>query len=248
MWLGGVLLMTLLSLETVAVNGEAQQGMPRAAGIYDIETRLDDNRTVRFTLSLPQTIEAALAPPLVMVLHYAGQPTRFYGRPLVEELFEPAWRELNAIYVAPEAVDGQWTSATNEAYVLQLLDLLQETYATDKQRTTVAGYSMGAIGSWHFIGNYPERFSAAVPVAGFPRSEVECSVPVYTLATESDEIFDYARLRGAVEALQSNGCEIEFATVDARGHYDVNGFGTALRLVVPWLEKIWHTAGNEGAP
>ncbi len=238
--------MTVLNLVAATVNAETAGSLPRSAGVYDIEVALDANRRGRFTLARPAGIDSAQPRPLVVVLHYAGQPTRYYGRPLVEQLFEPAWRELGALYVAPESLDGQWSSAANEAFVLNLVDTLQNEYAVDRARIVVAGYSMGAIGSWHFITHYPERFSAAVPVAGFPRAEVGCAVPVYTLATESDEIFDYQNMSTAVEALRQRGCAIEFARVDARGHYDVNGFATALAAVAPWLYNVWRTPPHRG--
>ena len=220
--------MSLYALSTATVNGQSDGGPPQAPGLYDIELVIEDarpnNMTGRFTLSVPQSLGTDASHPLVVVLHYAGQPTRFYGRPLIEELFEPAWRDLNAIYLAPESLDGQWNTSANEAWVLHLLDTIKRHYAVDAKRIVVAGYSMGAIGSWHFINSYPERFSAAVPIAGMPRSELACSVPVYTLAAPSDEIFAFDRIEAEVNQLKAQGCAVELQAVDARGHYDVSGF------------------------
>ena len=41
-------------------------------------------------------------------------------------------------------------------------------HAVDMKRIAVTGFSVGGTGSWHFAAKYPERFSAAIPVAGRP--------------------------------------------------------------------------------
>lgn len=238
--------MSALSFATASHNGTNLDAPPTAAGVYDIALALPDQSTARFTLSLPPAFDSRPAEPrpLVLVLHYGGQPTPFYGRPLIEQLFAPAWQELDAIYVAPQSIDGAWNTAANEAFVMQLLELIEATYAVDAARVVVAGYSMGAIGSWHFIQAYPERFSAAVPVAGISRGELSCPVPVYALATPTDEVFDYAAISSAIETLRDSGCRVELTEVDARGHYDLNGFKPALSAVHPWLDSVWSAAND----
>lgn len=230
--------MTNTGTAELTVDGSPATTLPRTAGIHDVERRPPGSRVARFSLSLPADLDAASERPLVVVLHYAGQPTRFYGRPLVEDLFEPAWRNLGAVYVAPESLGGQWHGEANEAFVMQLVDTLQETYGLSRSRTVVAGYSMGAIGCWHFTGAYPERFAAAVPVAGFPGGSLHSRVPVRTLAAEADEIFDLGRLRAAVVEASAGGSDVELLVVPARGHYDVGGFGDALGTLVPWLTAV----------
>ena len=126
----------------IAHGDEADRALPSAPGVYDVEYKLDGGRTARFTLSLPEP-RSGLEPPLVLVMHYAGTPTRFYGRPLLEELVEPAFRPLHAVYVAPESINGQWHTEENEAFVMRLIDTLIKTYDVDSARIIVTGYSMG---------------------------------------------------------------------------------------------------------
>ena len=233
--------MALLTHPQLTVDGVSAAAPPQHAGLYDVETRLADGARARFTLALPAASAPQSGHPLILVLHYGGQPTRYYGRPLVEQLFAPAFATLDACFVAPEALGGQWTEAANEAFVMGLLDAVVETYAIDPTRVVVAGYSMGAIGCWHLIEHYPERFSAAVPVAGLPAAAVTTAVPVYTLATPTDEIFAFARFEALVDARRAAGQAVEFARVPAQGHYDIQGFRSALAAVAPWLEQIWIT-------
>lgn len=221
------------------VNGSANAALPDSPGLFDISTTLAGGREARFTLSLPAATGSETAPPLFIILHYGGTPTPYYGRPLIEMLFGPAWAQLGGIFIAPESIDGQWHTEANEAFVINLMDAVSSHYRTDTQRTVVAGYSMGAIGSWHFITHYPERFSAAIPVAGFPHGAVNCLIPVFTFATESDEIFDFDTFSARVDELQQNGCDVTLQTVAARGHYDVAGFSAAVGETRSWLESIW---------
>ena len=46
-------------------------------------------------------------------------------------------------------------------------------HAIDKAKVVVTGYSMGGAGTWHFAEKYPERFSAAIPVAGRPPASAQ---------------------------------------------------------------------------
>ena len=235
--------MSLLDDAQLRIDGVPAAGVPDTPGTYDVETRLDARRRGRFTLRLPAARTGARR-PLCLVLHYGGEPTRFYGRPLLEQLFAPALDALGACFVAPEALGGTWTDAANENYVMQLLDGVVATFALDAARVVVAGYSMGAIGCWHFIEHYPERFSAALPVAGLPAAPLTTLVPVYTFATPGDEIFPLERFADLVAARRAAGQHIRFTQVDAHGHYDVQGFAPALRAALPWLLDIWAPASR----
>lgn len=212
---------------------------PDRPGIHDIETRQADGRSLRYTLSVPRDAPADGRRPLVLVLHYAGTPTRFYGRPLLEYLFEPALRALAPVCVAPEAINGQWHTEENEAFVMQLLDGAMAAYGITAARTVVGGYSMGAIGTWHFIEHYPERFCAALPVAGYPNRDFDCPLPVHAFHSASDELFALAPLQARVAALAAAGRPITLTTAEVNGHYDVNGYRSALETVPAWLAQLW---------
>lgn len=215
-------------------------GLPEAPGVHDLGVRLATGADARFTLSLPR--ERDPAPPLVLVLHYAGEPTPYYGRPLLETLVEPALRTLNAVFVAPETLGGAWHTEANEAWVLALLDGLAARYTTDPLRVVVTGYSMGAMGTWHLLGHHPERFSAAVPISGFPRQPAATRVPVYALHAPRDELFDFERLRTLSAELIGRGCPLHLESVPATGHFDLQGFAAALARVPAWLAGVWSGA------
>jgi len=212
---------------------------PDSAGIHDIETRLADGRSVRYTLSVPTAAPPDGRRALMLILHYAGTPTRYYGRPLLEFLFEPALRPLAPVCLAPEAINGQWHTEENEAFVMQVLDGAMAAYGVAPARVVIGGYSMGAIGTWHFIEHYPERFSAALPVAGYPNHELVCPVPVHAFHSASDELFPLAPLEARIAALAARGQPVTLTTANVNGHYDVNGYRGALDAAPAWLQQVW---------
>lgn len=217
---------------------------PDSAGIHDIEFQQDGGRALRYTVSVPERAPPDGGRPLIIILHYAGSPTRYYGRPLLEYLFEPALRELAPVCIAPEAVNGQWHTEENEAFVMALLNGAMAAYGIDATRTVVGGYSMGAIGTWHFIEHYPASFSAALPVAGYPNREFDCTVPVHAFHSASDELFALAPLAARVSALAAAGRPITLSTAEVNGHYDVNGYRAALGQAPGWLREVWRAAAT----
>ncbi|MBK8957353.1 MAG: hypothetical protein IPM80_02720 [Proteobacteria bacterium] len=215
---------------------------PASAGIHDIEFKQAQGHVARYTLSVPAAAPADGRRPLVMILHYAGTPTRYYGRPLLEYLFEPALRELAPVCIAPEAINGQWHTEDNEALVMALLEGASHAYGVTPARSVIGGYSMGAIGTWHFIEHYPARFSAALPVAGYPNRDFDCTVPVHAFHSASDELFPLAPLEARVASLAADGRPITLTTATVNGHYDVNGYRGALDAAPAWLAKVWGAA------
>ncbi|MBK6661174.1 MAG: hypothetical protein IPG43_24960 [Proteobacteria bacterium] len=215
---------------------------PASAGIHDIEFKQAQGHVARYTLSVPAAAPVDGRRALVMILHYAGTPTRYYGRPLLEYLFEPALRELAPVCIAPEAINGQWHTEDNEALVMALLESASHAYGVTPARSVIGGYSMGAIGTWHFIEHYPARFSAALPVAGYPNRDFDCTVPVHAFHSASDELFPLAPLEARVASLAADGRPITLTTATVNGHYDVNGYRGALDAAPAWLAKVWGAA------
>lgn len=213
--------------------------MPETAGIYDRTATLDDGRMLSYTLSLPGTPPRDGSQLLVLVLHYGGPPSGFYGRPLIEQLMGPALAELDPILVAPVTLGGDWTSAENDVAVFALYDELERAYATDSTARVITGYSMGAVGAWHFITARPDYFMAAVPVSGFkPVAASACRTPVYAVHSRADAIFDATELSTMLAAHEAAGCEVRADFIEDIDHFDLAAFGPSIRNSVPWLRDI----------
>ena len=207
---------------------------PEAAGLHDCEVTLANGDAARFTLALPPTRTADT--PLVLVLHYGGEPHGFYGRPLVEMLAMPAWPGLGAVYIAPVARGGDWQQARNRDFALALLHATEAQYGTSTARRLLLGYSLGAIGTWHLLACEPALFAAAVPLAGpGPALEGPLTTPVHAINSTTDHIFPVADTTRALTALQAGGAPVAWTLLEGVDHFAVPRFAAALAALEPWV-------------
>jgi|LNFM01.1.fsa_nt_gb predicted peptidase len=210
---------------------------PDIPGLHDRDIGLASGASVRCTLVVPPGTRAGGA-PLVLCLHYGGEPVGYYGRALLEHLLEPAWRALGAVFVAPVAVGGDWQTDTNTDRVLALLEEVGTHYGCAATRRIVTGYSLGAIGTWHLLARAPTLFAAAVPMAGPPPLAVAGRTPVRALNSTADTLFPAATTARAVDALGNAGRDARCELIDGVDHYSFAGFAPAVAGLVPWLSAL----------
>ena len=211
--------------------------LPDSSGIHNIAS---DCGEMRFSISLPgnDLPKISSTTPLVLILHYGGETTRFYGRPLLEEVYRPAWQALEAIMIAPESLGSNWATEQNEAFVINLFRKVLHNYKCSRSRTLVTGYSAGAIGSAQLALNYPELFSAVIPVAGYSTTLEKLTVPAQFLLSENDELFPSPKF---VELLgnPNQHPNIKLTIVNAKSHYDVPSYKTPLSICLEWIYEAW---------
>lgn len=206
-------------------------------GIYE---RRMPHREQRYVLAIPPGLEAGRPAPLVLVLHWGGAVTPFYGRSLLEGLVAPALKALGAIMVAPDCLHGDWSNPNSEAEILMLLAYLQGHYPVDRARQVITGYSMGGEGCWYLAARNQDLFSAAVPMAGWPQpdsAEVDWRIPLYVIQSRDDEVIAFEPTEKVVRALQARGKSIEYLLLEGVGHYDSGRFYRPLQAAVPWLKS-----------
>jgi len=218
-----------------------EQGLPRhGSGIYDIEIDSVEQDRLRTTLFFPEESKTAQRSLLVCILHYAGQPTRFYGRPLLENVFLPVFKKYNAILVAPESIDGQWHTEKNETFVMDLLYSIKNVYKVDSRKVLIGGYSMGALGAFHFLESYPDFFSAGIALAGFPARAINPSQPVYMALSQNDEIFGYDNFVKQNKNVLDGNHKLSLSQVPASSHYDVQAFAEQFYAADSWVNQLWN--------
>ena len=196
----------------------------------------------RYTISIPESYSENHRVPLVLALHYAGHGSPFYGELMLLGLVEPAFKELAPIIVAPDCPDKDWLQPKSQAYLIDLLDHIQDNYQVDPHRILIIGYSMGGIGAWHSVRHHPERFSAAIIMAApSPEDalEVEWQVPLMLIHGKKDELFPIQKTQRVVVDLEVQGVDITFRILDGVSHYETHFFVSALMNTLPWLENRW---------
>jgi pimeloyl-ACP methyl ester carboxylesterase len=177
--------------------------------------------------------------PLILALHYGGPPTRWHGGGLIRKLVGPAFRELDAVIVAPTCPGGGWTRPRCEAIALRVLDHALASYPVDRARVLVTGFSMGGMGTWHFATRHAQRFSAAVPVAGRPLEHELPGIPVWALHSSDDEIVPIAPSQAAASRLAERDPRSHLEIVAGITHHQTARFAEPLARAVPWVRGIW---------
>lgn len=230
----GVVQSDAVAAQTVPVVGPGlhTRTLERAGGV-----------SIGYAISVPPTYNRAVQAPLVLALHFGvqGGSSLYAGRDLLRLLIAPALAELEAIIVAPDALNGRpWTTPENEEAVLTLLDAVMRTYSVDPKKVIVTGFSMGGAGTWHFAGKYPNRFAAAVPVAGRPPTSVGTwRVPVFAVHSRSDTVVPIEATEKRIGELRRAGVKAELIALSSPTHYQTSAHVDGLRRAVPWLRQLW---------
>jgi predicted peptidase len=223
-----------------AAQAGASSGRPGPGpGIHEQTLDLPGGQTLRFTLSIPDEYRGDQPFPLIVALHYGGRVTPYYGRGMLEILVQPALAELGAIIVAPDALDRGWDDDLDEGAVMALMDHLTSTLAIDRKRVLCTGYSMGGVGTWYLAGRHPDRFSAAIPVAGRPVVGLDLKVPVFAIHGRQDAVMPLSPTEAEIARLKAAGSPAELLVIEDVTHYQTDRFVEPMRVAVLWMQRIW---------
>lgn len=235
-----VVFVLLLSVLPIVVNAQTNADAPPSMpGIHQL-TLPDSGR--RYTLSIPDGYTGQERVPLIVSLHYGGTVTPFYGRGLVAGLIGTSLRDLGAIIVGPDSAAGNWANPTAEQHVLELIDYIEANYSIDTDKTLVTGYSMGGGGTWYLAPRHPERFKAAIVMAGRPQADstsFDWDTPLYVIHSTADQVVPFASTEDTVEQLRDRGASVELVVVDGITHYEIPRYRPYLEAAVPWIEEAW---------
>jgi predicted peptidase len=234
----------ILSLLPIAVAAEVVGDPPALApGLHSRTLQRGDEAAIRYAISIPGNYSPATPVPLILALHFGvgGGDAAGAGGDVVKILIGPALAELGAIIVAPDSVRGNWSSPENEKAVNALLDMILAHYSIDKKKLAVTGYSMGGAGSWHFAEKFPERFSAAIPIAGRPPASASgWRLPVLAIHSRDDQVVPFDPTEARIAELQKAGVNAKLIALAGITHYQTPRFRDALRQAVPWLREVWN--------
>jgi predicted peptidase len=211
-------------------------------GLHTRTLEREAGPAIGYAISVPPTYNRATPAPLVLALHFGvqGGPSLNAGRDVLRILIAPGLAELGAVMVAPDALNGgPWTTPRNEEAVLGLLDAVMRSDSIDPGRVIVTGFSMGGAGTWHLAGKYPDRFAAAVPVAGRPpATAASWRVPVFAVHSRSDQVVPIGATEKRIDELKRAGVRAELVALDRPTHYQTGAHAEGLRLAVPWLRQL----------
>jgi predicted peptidase len=238
-----IMVLAVSILLPTAVFAQAVANVPVLSPGLHTQTLLHANEpTIHYAISIPRNYAPPARVPLILALHFgvSDGDSAGAGRDVVRILIGPALAELGAIIVAPDSMRGDWSSPENESAVNTLLDMVLSSYSVDAKKIAITGFSMGGTGSWHFAAKYPERFSAAIPIAGRPpESASEWRLPILAIHSRSDQIAPIGPTEARIKELQKSGVNAKLIALTGITHFETYRFVDGLRQAVPWLSEIW---------
>jgi predicted peptidase len=233
----------LLSVLPIGAAAQAPGSAPRSApGLHELTLDRAGEPGITYAISIPPGYSPSTPVPLILGLHYGigNRDSTGVGSDLVKGIVGPALEGLGAIIVAPDSVRGNWSTPENEKAVNALLDMVMDRYAIDKKRVAVTGYSMGGTGSWSLAEKFPERFSAALPIASRPpASAVGWRLPVLAIHSRDDQVVLFDPAAARIAELQKAGVNARLIALTGIAHYEAGRFREPLREATPWLREVW---------
>ena len=233
----------LLSLLPVGAAAQVLGAPPvLTPGLHYLTLPRADEPAIGYAISIPPNYSPSTPVPLILALHFGvgGGDAAGAGGDMVQILVGPALAELGAIIVAPDSVRGNWTTPENEKAVNALIDMVLAHYSVDKKKIVVTGFSMGGEGSWHFAEKFPERFSAAIPLAGRPPASASgWRLPVLAIHSRDDQVVAFDPTAARIAELEKAGVNAKLIPLTGITHYETYRFRDALRQAVPWLREVW---------
>src|SRR3989442_388139 len=193
----------------------APQAYPSTPGLYHLTTQADGH-PVYYTLRIPAGYDGRTALPVILCLHFGGQPSELYGGRFLNLIPLPGLGSLAALLVAPTTEQSGWATPTGEAAAFAALAVVEQHLLVETRRRVVMGYSMGGRGTWHLAATFRPHFVAAIPMAGTPPEialDTPRDLPLYVIHNEDDRgglIEDDGQ---AVERVHAIGSPVALAPV-----------------------------------
>lgn len=191
-----------------------------------------DSTTIPYRMFVPENNDGDKL-PLVVALHGSGERGNDNQKQIEFHRLATVWvdsvnqKEHPCFVIAPQCpennrwVDEDWdlekydfrnTPISNELEtVSNLIDSLISQYPIDKNRIYVTGLSMGGIGSWYLLMNYPNRFAAAIIMSGSADPQMACEIkdiPVWDFHGDIDAAVPVEGSRNMIKAISNCGKDV----------------------------------------
>jgi len=251
------LIMSSVFLMITTIYGQGLDIKEMGPGLHKMEATHPDGTLQRYVLNVPETYDGKTAVPMILGLHYGfrgvegtERPEPYWAEGFFTKIYQQAFEPLNAIFVAADSVNGNWSTAENETAVLRLMDSIIATYNIDAKKTIITGYSMGGFGTWYMASKYQERFAGALPIAGMPADmdtyreskkliDVDWKIPLYIIHSRVDGLIDIAPTEEYVKQLKADGKDVTFHVLEVITHHQEDLLPEPMGKAVPWIQNIW---------
>ncbi len=159
--------------------------------------------------------------PLVVFLHGSGE--RGYDLERVRRTGLPSEIERGRyvdqfILVSPQCPED---SGWRPNLVMALIEHVCESFAVDRDRVYLTGYSMGAAGIWETACKYPDHFAAIAPLAGggdMHQADRLKDLPIWAFHGAKDKTVPSSQTKAMLDAVRKCGGHARFTVYPDEGH------------------------------
>jgi len=162
--------------------------------------------------------------PLILFLHGAGErgdnlkKVSIHGVPKMVN----GGMDLPCIVVSPQCgKHAWWTSPTEQAGLMALLEEIEKKHRVDKNRIYLTGLSMGGFGTWKLAASHPEKFAAIAPICGGgdPATAVNLkNMPMWVFHGARDSVVPESFSAKMIEAVKKAGGKPKYTVYPKAGH------------------------------
>jgi predicted peptidase len=188
---------------------------------------IQGNDTLRYQILPPENIEPGKKYPLLLFCHGSfqrGNDNEAQIQDFPKVMLSHFGRNMYPCYIlAPQVPENQlWvnvsyaapseimpaTISNVEMLTINLIDRLELNNPIDTNRIYVTGVSIGGFGTWDLISRYPQKFAAAVPIAGGGdenEAPLLTHVPIWAFHGALDNLVMPSRSINMVNAVNNAG-------------------------------------------
>lgn len=217
-----------------------------------------DKTELPYRIYIPYDYDTSKEYPVLTVLHGAGERGNdnvSQMKHMLLDMFKASGSPLwDSIVICPQCPEGQqwvdtpWANGNymisrveesneNKA-VLEILDMVENEFPTDKERYYITGLSMGGFGVWDLMMRHYDRFAGMVALCGgadFLQAKNLVDKPIWTIHGTNDTTVPISGTSQIVEAIQSfGGTKITYEELEGYGH-NVWGYAAAKAEIWTWL-------------
>ena len=193
-----------------------------------LDRRIDSGgQTYRYSVYVPSDYTGEQPWPLLVDLHGNGAQgddgIRQTARLLAHEI-RMNRKRFPLLVLFPQAARGTGISGWNPEVVMAQIDRTIREFRVNSGRIYLSGFSMGGGGVYDTAARWPERFAAAIAIAGpVPRDTSALvkglrGVPVRIVHGANDRQVPVEGSRRLVAALKKAGAPVEYIEYPETGH------------------------------
>ncbi len=211
------------------------------------KTFQDERGAHKYAVFVPAGYQPGRPVPAVLFLHGAGERGRDGVKPTQVGLgpyLKARGSSVPFLAVFPQAeeMEGRlltaWQPGQPDAdRALKILDTVMKEYSVDKQRVTLAGWSMGGFGAWSLAAEHPERWAGVALLSGGGDAALASkvkSLPLWVFHGFHDHLVPVNNSQQLVKALQDAGGDVVYEELPDASH-DISAETFGNEAVLKWL-------------